>query len=507
MDTHEDNIRFAGDYNMPSIHIHSHSNSGFTSEQLGVNIQNLVLEMNIFEGINKTAVTGTLVILDSINLIGNLPIQGTERLSFKLSTPGTHAENHIVDCSERTGHPMHIYKLTDKKQLNEGTCSYILHFCTREFLRNIRTKVSESFSGRMDQMVHKILGDENYLDSRRKLFYQKTRNQDKITIPNKAPFRAIEMLAKRALADDSKSAGYHFYQTTKGFHFRSFESMCVNAYGQPRPPRQQFNYMPINFHQNPQIDVTNVGPQSQNIANANDKILHDLTSVEDYKFINNFHDVAMNQAVGTYAHRVITHNIFNKSYKESNYHYHNYFEDTKHTDGNNPAIVDTPVDFDDKNVSDYEESRVTVMPTTQFAHGEDTGAFGIDVGQDGITEAARVSQKNAVAAGTKLKMTIKGQSYLQVGDVIQFNILSLENKIDSFGKLDPHYSGRYIIEKMRHRVTTGEYIQVLECVKDSVVTAFSNFKSDSFEGHRLPYEKLRSVSISGQDSIGTMDGY
>ena len=54
----------------------------------------------------------------------------------------------------------------------------------------------------------------------------------------------------------------------------------------------------------------------------------------------------------------------------------------------------------------------------RFAHGEDTGSFGIDVEQDGITEAARLSQTNQVLAGTRLQMTIKGQSYLEVGDVV-----------------------------------------------------------------------------------------
>ena len=39
---------------------------------------------------------------------------------------------------------------------------------------------------------------------------------------------------------------------------------------------------------------------------------------------------------------------------------------TQHTEGNNLPIVDTPVDYDDKGVSDYPESRVTVMPTTQI---------------------------------------------------------------------------------------------------------------------------------------------
>ena len=495
---HSDDIKFAGDYNLPSIHIHSHSNTGFTNEEDGVNIQSLVAEMNIFEGINKNSVTGTLVILDSINLIGNLPIQGTERLSFKLSTPGAHEFGHIIDCSEETGHPMHVYKLTDKKQLNEGTCSYVLHFCSREFLRNLRTKVSEAFTGTIDQMVTKILADKDYLDSKRTLFYQKTGNQDKITVPNLRPFKAIEMLAKRALADqtESSSAGYHFYQTTKGFHFRSFESMSVDSRGIPREVKQEFNYMPMNTDS----EITGVIPTKN--GQQVDKILHDLTSVSDYRFINNFHDVAMNQAVGTYAHRVITHNLFNKSYKVSDYHYHNRFNQIKHTDGPNPAIVDTPVDFDDKGVSDYPESRVTVMATTQYAHDEDTGAFGIDVEQDGITEAARVSQANVVSAGTKLKMTIKGQSYLQVGDVIQFNILSVENKVNSEGRKDPHYSGRYIIENMRHRVTTREYLQIIECAKDSVVTPFSTSKGVSFDGHKLPREYSVRKDIKEFDNTG-----
>ena len=107
-------------------------------------------------------------------------------------------------------------------------------------------KVSKAFSGTYEQMVAKVLQDPDYLDSRKTLFYQKTRNQDKIVVPNFRPFGAIELMQQRALADDSKSAGYYFYQTTKGFHFRSFESMCVDVRGNPRTPKQTFKYMPMN---------------------------------------------------------------------------------------------------------------------------------------------------------------------------------------------------------------------------------------------------------------------
>jgi len=481
MDSHPDTIQFAGDYNLDGIIIHNHQNEGLSSNQEGVDIQKLVIEMNIFEGIEKNAVTGSLVIVDSINLIGNLPIQGTERLSFKLATPGAHEVDHIVDCSVATGHPMHIYKLTDKKQINESTVSYTLHFCSREMMRNFRTKVSEAFSGTYEKMVTKILQDPNYLDSRKTLFFQKTRNSDKVVVPNFRPFGAIEMMQQKALADNSKSAGYYFYQTTKGFHFRSWESMCVDARGNPRTPKQEFQYMPMNITDPNLDDLT--------------KIEHDYRSVEKYKFINNFHDVLDNQAAGTYAHRVIAYNIYSKSYKVDDFHYHDYYAETKHTDGPNPAIVDTPVDFDDKGVSDYPESKTTVMATTQFLHDEDTGAYGIPVESDGITDASRISQQMQVASGTRLKLTIKGQSYLEPGDVIKFNIQAVERKSDSDGKQDAQFAGRYVITKIRHRVTNDEYVQVLECAKDSVFKPYTTYSSKTFTGARLPREKGQAIDI------------
>ena len=477
---HDDTIQFAGDYNLDGIILHNHQNEGLIDTHGGVDIQKLVVELNIYEGIDKSSVTGTMVIADSINLINNLPIQGTERVSFKLATPGAHEVDHIVDFSEATGHPMHIYKLTDKRQINESTVAYTLHFCSRELVRNTRTKVSEAFSGTYEQMVAKVLQDPDYLDSRKTLFFQKTRNQDKVVVPNINPFSAIGMMSKRALADDSKSAGYYFYQTTKGFHFRSWESMCVDVRGNPRTPKQIFKYMPMN--------VNATGDDATKIEQA-------YKSVEQYRFINNFHDVLFNQAAGTYGHRVITHNIYNKSYKKDDYHYHNYYAETKHADGPNPAIVNTPVDFDDKSVSDYPESRVTVMATTQFAHNEDTGTYGIDVGQDGITDASRISQRNSINSGTQLKLTIKGQSYLEPGDVIEFEYYATERKQKGELKPDPQYAGRYIISKIRHRVTNDEYVQVLECAKDSVHTKYKSYNGKSFTGKRLPREKGQSIDI------------
>ena len=186
---------------------------------------------------------------------------------------------------------------------------------------------------------------------------------------------------------------------------------------------------------------------------------------------------------------MITHNIFDKSYREDTYNYHDYFGTTKHAestgDSADPikfAVVDTPVDFDDKNLSEYEESKVTLQPTTRFLHNEDSGSFGIDVNLDGLTEARRASVAVQVAAGTKVKLQVKGQSYLEPGDVIFFRIKSIDAANKTQGKTDPQYSGRYVISTIRHRIGNEEYIQVLECVKDGVHKPFKMDGVTSFPG-------------------------
>ena len=97
----------------------------------------------------------------------------------------------------------------------------------------------------------------------------------------------------------SNGAGYYLYETTKGIYFRSWDNMVSVRGSYDRPIAQEFNYMPQNISADPQ--------------DYDDKINHDYKSVESYRFVNNFHDVAANTALGTYAHNVKTYHIFDKS--------------------------------------------------------------------------------------------------------------------------------------------------------------------------------------------------
>ena len=498
--SHPDVYDFAGDYNLNGIVLQAHDGTGGRFGEGGVNIQSLVQELNIYEGIEQAAVHGTLVLVDSINLIGNLPIQGTERLMFKLSTPGTSKLEHIIDASEETGHPFYVYKISNKQQPSQGTLVYTIHFASREFLRNIRTKVSQAYSGKLSSMVQEIVADKKGLDSRKALYYEETGNQDKVVIPNLSPFKAISLIAKRSLPKYGKGVGYYFYETTKGFYFQSWENMCAQYARIENSPMQTYYYQPRNITD---PDVEELGET---------KIEQDLKSVESYKFINTFHDTAAAQALGTYGHRVISYNLYNKAFKTTDYHYHDQFNDTVHADytydigmtGTAPQIRDNPVDFDNLGVSDYAESMVSLYPTTQFLHDDDSGSFGTDVADDGKFEGIRNAQRMQINAGTTIEMTVPGQTQIMPGLIIDFEIRPVETEGVTADKknYDPQYSGRYVITKVRHRITKQDYKMVFECKKDSVREPLRGNKILTFEGtannENTQYIQLNKLNTRGR---------
>ena len=451
-------IEMAGDYDLNHVFLHDHM-GGVTD------IKKMMAELNVFESIFKNALTGSIVITDAQNLISKLEIDGTERISFQLSTPGANDSRSMIDASVETGQPFYVYKITDRRQIAPGTLLYTLHFASREFIRNLRTKVSQTYRGNIAYQVIKILMDENYLDSQKEISYEPTGNINDVVIPNMRPFDAINMIAKRALPEKSNGVGYYFYETTKGLYFRSWDNMVSVKGSQTRDTKQIFRYMPMNID-DPTID---------------DKIGHDYQSVESYRFVNNFHDIAANTVMGTYAHKAITYNFYDKSYTPSTYDYRYEYGRTKHTDftgrgglGKYAVAAESAVDTDNKRVGDYTESRVSLLPTTQFLHGDsDTGAgYGLDVAQDGRKFIQGISQRAQIENGTTLHMVVKGQSYLEPGDLIEFKLISVDEK-NPDGEEDPQYSGRYVISKIRHQVNSVKYTCAIECVKDSTKQGFS----------------------------------
>ena len=465
-------IKYSGDYNLGTIDVINVNGESAP-------IHAMVQELNIFEDIEANAVTGNAVLVDNLNLINKIPLQGTERLAFKLATPGTSEKEHMVDATEESGYPFYIYALTDKKIVSETSVSYTIHFASRDFMRNTRIRVSQAYDGALHQSVISIFRDPLGLNSRKSLTYEETRNSDKVVIPNLRPFVAINLISGKAVSKNSEGAGYYFYETTKGFHFRSYESMLTL---QGKFARNEL----ITLRYTPTANVMH-----------NKKVEDNIYSVQDYEFIQHY-DTAAQQATGTYGSKVIMHNIYDKSYEIKLYDYHKEFSKHFQTDRvgrastHNYPVSKTPVDDDELNVSEYTDSYICLKGTTRYLHNRNTGSFGSTVDDEGLTEATKISQYNQVHNSNILKITMSGHSYLQAGDVIYFEVPPVEverRKGISMGySFDEHHSGRYLVTKLRHRVAGGEYKMILVCIKDCVYTRHAS--KGAYTGKISPLGKL-----------------
>ena len=119
-------------------------------------------------------------------------------------------------------------QITNRVQTATGVSICSTLWISREFMRNIRTKVSQAYDGRLDRDVYAMFLDENYLDSKKTLTFGPvvivTSLQSQIC---KFNFDVINMIAKKALFEKSNGVGYYFYETTKGYITLDHGKTCV----------------------------------------------------------------------------------------------------------------------------------------------------------------------------------------------------------------------------------------------------------------------------------------
>ena len=155
-------IQYAGEYQLEEIKL-------FSSSGNIIPLNGLMVTLNLFENIFSPSMSGSITILDTNSIVLNMPVIGQEYLSFKIKTASLDGEGtDIIDFTENV---FSIYKIDSRL---EGTNSELitLHFASPEMLRNIRTRVSKSYTNRIDKIVTDVLQYERYINSKKDIFIE-----------------------------------------------------------------------------------------------------------------------------------------------------------------------------------------------------------------------------------------------------------------------------------------------------------------------------------------------
>ena len=262
-------IKYAGEYIIEECTL-------CTVGGLELDLRDLVASINIFENIFKNSITGSISFTDTKNVLANASVIGQEKLKLVLVTPNADDDTTREMAINFSDTPLHVYNVAAKQNVNDSTVAFTLRFTTNEIVRNNRIRVSQSYTGEPAvDIIKKIVRDPELLNSKKEFYYEETTNLFKLIAPNMRPFDFINSVAKRCLSKEYDfSPTFLFYETIKGYYFRTIDSMMDRK--------------------NPRAVYREVTPNEQD-----SNILSNLQNILKYE-VTNSTDTILNRRAGMY---------------------------------------------------------------------------------------------------------------------------------------------------------------------------------------------------------------
>lgn len=414
-----------------------------------IDVKRMLLQLNLFEDLYSNALTGSITLVDAVNLIGNAPFVGQEELLLTYKTPG-------FEGGEEVHLEFDIYQIADRNtgvssDLTDITQNYTLHFVSKSYYKNLQTKVRQAFKNqRIEEMVRAIGQQIGIKD----ISAEPTSGKYTFVIPGWTPFYTINWLASRARPEKNPYAvNYFFFETINGFQFVSLNDLIQ------RPVQMRYVYAPANlrFHHSSEAGASRglVFPEFMGVRNFT--ILKSGTTLERIE-------------QGMYASKLITHDLVRKQFSSFDFRYKEDFLRTQHledfnVDGKGVRIKQTPKAFPGiSRHSDQTETLVKFYPKHSFLF-DDLKDY--DDSQKWVLP--RNSQLRQIEQ-LRLRVELPGDANRRVGDVVIFEAPrpELVKGYNASESKDPNISGNYIITSIHHIIELDSHRMVIELSKESL---------------------------------------
>ena len=443
-----------------------------TSSGKVIDLSASIIAITIFEDTGMSAVTGNILLQDSFALTSLGPIIGQEYLYLKISTPTLTHKSAVIDFTENI---FLIHSLENRTDVGNNVQMYVLNFSTSEIMKNQRTKVSQILKGAYSDIVTNML--HNFVDCKKDMYIEPSSGNKKIIAPNIRPFDVIGIATKEAISRKFEEPTYMFFETMKGYHFRSLASMYAEG-----PVMTYKTYVPGG-------NIIQKGPGIGSID-----IIKDLSQVLNYQVVANT-DTLINYTTGTYASNLFVHDIFNKRFKNykhdafSNFHNEHHITHFKFRGKDNnlnrkgssndfPIYSHLAIEENGKTIADF-PARTYVMPVSEHDTTEHSDASHITSNntypfasynpQNWVQR--RNSQMMLLEQGFLVNILTHGNTLINAGDIVELDLpYKAAIKTTKKEQSDRFYKGNFFIKRIRHDFdfTEAKHKTHLTLVKDSL---------------------------------------
>ena len=159
-----------------------------------------------------------------VSAVEGLPIIGEEQVELKF----TDNSENTISFGKSSDNNLYINKITalptDSQTTNK---SYELNLVSKEYIDNEKARVRVCRRGEVSDHVEFIL--KEVLKSEKEIDLDDTKEPLDYVGNNKKPFYAINKLSTKAVSSENQglgaSAGYFFYETSEGYHFKSIDTL------------------------------------------------------------------------------------------------------------------------------------------------------------------------------------------------------------------------------------------------------------------------------------------
>ena len=443
------------------------------SKSKTVDVVNSTMALLYYESILQDSVRATVTYSDTGNTIDEktamegLPIVGQEHVKLKF----TDNNSNEIDLE------MYVNKVTP---LLEDTRKSViqLELSGKEFILNEKVRINKRFNGKIHEHVKAILTsleDENGGES--VTFFGTEKNVDDIDETantfnyignNKKPYYILNWLSRGAVpspGDNPKgkknSAGFLFFETSKGFHFKSIDGLMNE---EKNPIKKSYIY-------NESPDEGDSAPEG-----------YDGKALE--YGINNNVNIQKKLKLGAYSTRIITFNPYNCEYEVINPNAGTTEKGAANTPGDQENLKLGGKELPSLNKEfDMEEPGKEFSRTTYMLLDPGTLPAGPGQGvkqQGGSGQVAKSKDENYQPAlvlnqgimrlnqlfALQASITIPGDFSLHAGDAIYLDAPQLQTNVES-DEVDKQTGGNYIIADVCHYLSSKFTLTKLNLVRDS----------------------------------------
>jgi hypothetical protein len=312
---------------------------------------------------------------------------------------------------------------------------------SKEYILNEKIRLRKRFDGRISDHIDKILTEKlpEGLETKKKIDIEETSNNFNFVPNNKKSYYTINWLSKKAISQENqkkgKSAGYLFFETSEGFHFKSIDGLCSQE------PKKK-----IIFNETSEL------PEG-----------YDIKALDYSK--DNLVDVQKKLRMGAFSNKIVLFDPFQCVYEVITPNVEEYKRQLKLAGKKMPKLND---EFNIPG-KDKEFSRTTYYLLDKGTLPSGDTEEQIEKSDEENFEYRDILNQSIMRYNQlfsfEAQVTIPGDFSLHAGDAIHLDVPLLEvDRTKEKSKMD---GGLYIISDLTHLVTPSETVTRLNLVRDS----------------------------------------